>query len=60
MLLCDLDAVPAEDRNCMLLAFTHPGWRAEGEWGPVAHTSLSGAAPSVPSVSSAEPVKDRP
>ncbi len=27
-LLCDLDAVPAEDRNCMLLAFTHPGWRA--------------------------------
>ncbi|MEU5306449.1 helix-turn-helix transcriptional regulator [Streptomyces noursei] len=27
-LLCDLDALPDEDRNCMWLAFTHPGWRA--------------------------------
>ncbi|MCF3148615.1 helix-turn-helix transcriptional regulator [Streptomyces platensis] len=27
-LLCDLDAVPEEDRNCMWLAFTHPVWRA--------------------------------
>jgi hypothetical protein len=27
-LLCDLDEVPAEDRNCMLLAFTNPGWQA--------------------------------
>ncbi|UNO42087.1 helix-turn-helix transcriptional regulator [Streptomyces sp. MST-110588] len=27
-LLCDLDAVPEEDRNCMWLAFTHPQWRA--------------------------------
>ncbi len=26
-LLCDLDAVPVEDRNCMLLAFTHDEWR---------------------------------
>jgi hypothetical protein len=26
-LLCDLDSVPAEDRNCMLLAFTNPEWR---------------------------------
>ncbi|MDT0308639.1 helix-turn-helix transcriptional regulator [Streptomyces sp. DSM 44917] len=25
-LLCDLDALPPEDRNCMLLAFTHEGW----------------------------------
>ncbi|MCX3058636.1 helix-turn-helix transcriptional regulator [Streptomyces beihaiensis] len=28
MLLCDLDEVPAEDRNCMLLAFTHDAWRS--------------------------------
>ncbi|WP_240150884.1 MULTISPECIES: helix-turn-helix transcriptional regulator [Streptomyces] len=27
-LLCDLDALPEEDRNCLWLAFTHPGWRA--------------------------------
>ncbi|MEU8682431.1 helix-turn-helix transcriptional regulator [Streptomyces sp. NPDC048611] len=27
-LLCDLDALPEEDRNCMWLAFTHPEWRA--------------------------------
>ncbi|GAB7033639.1 helix-turn-helix transcriptional regulator [Streptomyces sp. NPDC021749] len=27
-LLCDLDALPEEDRNCMWLAFTHPQWRA--------------------------------
>ncbi|QHC26733.1 helix-turn-helix domain-containing protein [Streptomyces sp. GS7] len=27
-LMCDLDALPEEDRNCMWLAFTHPGWRA--------------------------------
>ncbi len=27
-LLCDLDAIPAEDHNCMLLAFTHEQWRA--------------------------------
>ncbi|MFF2813187.1 helix-turn-helix transcriptional regulator [Streptomyces sp. NPDC058000] len=27
-LMCDLDALPDEDRNCMWLAFTHPGWRA--------------------------------
>ncbi|MCX4539526.1 helix-turn-helix transcriptional regulator [Streptomyces sp. NBC_01565] len=26
-LLCDLDEVPPEDRNCMWLAFTHPVWR---------------------------------
>ncbi|WP_328918995.1 helix-turn-helix transcriptional regulator [Streptomyces jietaisiensis] len=26
-LLCDLDAVPPEDRNCMLLAYTHAEWR---------------------------------
>ncbi|MFJ3795362.1 helix-turn-helix transcriptional regulator [Streptomyces sp. NPDC090088] len=25
-LLCDLDAVPAEDRNCMILVYTHPEW----------------------------------
>jgi hypothetical protein len=27
-LMCDLDAVPEADRNCMWLAFTHPQWRA--------------------------------
>ncbi|MDX2402608.1 helix-turn-helix transcriptional regulator [Streptomyces microflavus] len=27
-LLCDLDALPPEDRNCLLLAFTHDEWRA--------------------------------
>ncbi|MFB7636410.1 helix-turn-helix transcriptional regulator [Streptomyces sp. NPDC056149] len=27
-LMCDLDALPEEDRNCLWLAFTHPGWRA--------------------------------
>ncbi|MEU6106427.1 MmyB family transcriptional regulator [Streptomyces flaveolus] len=28
LLLCDLDAVPAEDRNCMILSFTHDDWRS--------------------------------
>ncbi|WP_427922610.1 helix-turn-helix transcriptional regulator [Streptomyces sp. cg40] len=28
MLLCDLDAVPPEDRNCMILSYTHEGWRS--------------------------------
>ncbi|MFJ3493067.1 helix-turn-helix transcriptional regulator [Streptomyces sp. NPDC086091] len=27
-LLCDLDAIPPEDRNCMLLVHTDPGWRS--------------------------------
>ncbi|MFE9117815.1 helix-turn-helix domain-containing protein [Streptomyces sp. NPDC007172] len=27
-LLCDLDALAPEDRNCLWLAFTHPQWRA--------------------------------
>lgn len=27
-LLCDLDAIPPEDRNCMVLVHTHPEWRA--------------------------------
>ncbi|MET9882073.1 helix-turn-helix domain-containing protein [Streptomyces sp. NPDC006430] len=27
-LLCDLDALPPEDRNCLWLAFTHADWRA--------------------------------
>ncbi|MET9466670.1 helix-turn-helix transcriptional regulator [Streptomyces sp. NPDC006544] len=27
-LLCDLDALPREDRNCMWLAFTNAEWRA--------------------------------
>lgn len=26
-LLCDLDALPEEDRNCLWLAFTHTEWR---------------------------------
>ncbi|MFJ9018854.1 helix-turn-helix transcriptional regulator [Streptomyces sp. NPDC102259] len=26
-LLCDLDAIPPEDRNCMVLVHTHPQWR---------------------------------
>ncbi|MGW7523769.1 helix-turn-helix transcriptional regulator [Streptomyces sp. NPDC054783] len=28
LLLCDLDAVPAEDRNCMLLVYTNEDWQA--------------------------------
>jgi hypothetical protein len=28
MLLCDLDEIPPADRNFMLLAFTHAGWRS--------------------------------
>lgn len=28
LLLCDLDAVPPEDRNCMVLAYTHEEWRS--------------------------------
>ncbi|MET7615684.1 helix-turn-helix transcriptional regulator [Streptomyces sp. NPDC005408] len=27
-LLCDLDRLPPEDRNCMILAFTNDDWRA--------------------------------
>lgn len=27
-LMCDLDALPEEDRNCLWLAFTHEEWRA--------------------------------
>ncbi|WP_443041930.1 helix-turn-helix transcriptional regulator [Streptomyces sp. B21-106] len=26
-LLCDLDAIPPQDRNCMVLIHTHPQWR---------------------------------
>nr|WP_262505345.1 helix-turn-helix domain-containing protein [Streptomyces sp. TRM68367] len=28
LLLCELDAVPPEDRNCMLLSFTNDAWRS--------------------------------
>ncbi|MFI9646246.1 helix-turn-helix domain-containing protein [Streptomyces sp. NPDC052040] len=28
LLLCDLDAVPPADRNCMVLCYTHPDWQA--------------------------------
>ncbi|MFF8590432.1 helix-turn-helix transcriptional regulator [Streptomyces sp. NPDC015220] len=28
LLLCDLDAVPPEDRNCMVLSYTHQEWRS--------------------------------
>ncbi|MCF1506871.1 helix-turn-helix domain-containing protein [Streptomyces glomeratus] len=28
LLLCDLDAVPPADRNCMLLCYTNPDWQA--------------------------------
>ncbi|EFL31985.1 DNA-binding protein [Streptomyces viridochromogenes DSM 40736] len=28
LLLCDLDTVPPEDRNCMVLSYTHPGWQS--------------------------------
>jgi hypothetical protein len=28
LLLCDLDAVPPEDRNAMLLSYTHEEWRS--------------------------------
>ncbi|WP_338778618.1 helix-turn-helix domain-containing protein [Streptomyces sp. DG1A-41] len=28
LLLCDLDAVPPEDRNCVLLSYTHAEWQS--------------------------------
>ncbi|MEV6170326.1 helix-turn-helix transcriptional regulator [Streptomyces sp. NPDC051954] len=28
LLLCDLDAIPPEDRNCMILCFTNEDWRS--------------------------------
>ncbi|MET7377650.1 helix-turn-helix transcriptional regulator [Streptomyces sp. NPDC005526] len=28
LLLCDLDAVPPEDRNCMILSYTNEDWRS--------------------------------
>ncbi|MGV9619961.1 MmyB family transcriptional regulator [Streptomyces tendae] len=28
LLLCDLEAVPPEDRNCMILSFTNEDWRS--------------------------------
>lgn len=28
LLLCDLEAVPPEDRNCMILSYTHDEWRS--------------------------------
>ncbi|NEB04351.1 helix-turn-helix transcriptional regulator [Streptomyces sp. SID13726] len=28
LLLCDLDAVPPEDRNCMVLSYTNADWRS--------------------------------
>ncbi|MEU5094728.1 helix-turn-helix transcriptional regulator [Streptomyces sp. NPDC020996] len=28
LLLCDLDAVPPEDRNCMILSYTNTEWRS--------------------------------
>lgn len=28
MLLCDLDAVPPENRNCLILSYTHEEWRS--------------------------------
>ncbi|WP_420311796.1 helix-turn-helix transcriptional regulator [Streptomyces sp. YS-B37] len=28
MLLCDLDAVPPEDRNCLILSYTHEEWQS--------------------------------
>ncbi|MDQ0748324.1 hypothetical protein QF034_002555 [Streptomyces africanus] len=28
LLLCDLDAVPPEDRNCMVLSYTHAEWQS--------------------------------
>ncbi len=28
MLLCDMDAVPPADRNCMVLSYTHQEWRS--------------------------------
>ncbi|MFC8428978.1 helix-turn-helix domain-containing protein [Streptomyces sp. NPDC057253] len=28
LLLCDLDAVPPEDRNCLVLSYTHDDWRS--------------------------------
>lgn len=28
LLLCDLEAVPPEDRNCMILSYTNPDWQS--------------------------------
>ncbi|MFF7893961.1 helix-turn-helix domain-containing protein [Streptomyces sp. NPDC007907] len=28
LLLCDLDTVPPEDRNCIVLSYTHPEWQS--------------------------------
>jgi hypothetical protein len=28
LLLCDLDEVPVQDRNCIILSYTHPVWRS--------------------------------
>ncbi|MFC9126825.1 helix-turn-helix domain-containing protein [Streptomyces sp. NPDC057099] len=28
LLLCDLDTVPPENRNCMVLSYTHPEWQS--------------------------------
>lgn len=28
LLLCDLEAVPPEDRNCMILSYTHQDWQS--------------------------------
>lgn len=28
LLMCDLDAVPPEDRNCLVLSYTHPDWQS--------------------------------
>ncbi|MFJ6082497.1 helix-turn-helix transcriptional regulator [Streptomyces sp. NPDC092369] len=28
LLLCDLEEVPAEDRNCMILSYTNPEWQS--------------------------------
>lgn len=28
LLLCDLESVPPEDRNCMILSYTHEQWRS--------------------------------
>ncbi|MEU6541088.1 helix-turn-helix transcriptional regulator [Streptomyces sp. NPDC047000] len=28
LLLCDLDEVPVQDRNCLILSYTHPVWQS--------------------------------
>jgi transcriptional regulator with XRE-family HTH domain len=41
-LITDIDALPVEDRNCMWLLFTHPGWRKSiADWDQAARRMVA-------------------